>query len=117
MPPRLGCPQLERAARSRLQLHEDDGKLVRSDLPPNLGRDSYDPEHLGWVALHKLGHSLHLRHATNLLWSRPCQPPTPTYPAPNIRHCAKCLKSERSDAACALLTCGLGLRMLVLGGE
>jgi len=40
--------------------------LVRSDLPPSLDRDPYDPEYLGWVTLHEIGHALGLGHATNL---------------------------------------------------
>jgi hypothetical protein len=43
--------------------------LVRSDLPPSLDRDPYDPEYLGWVTLHEMGHALGLGHATNLLES------------------------------------------------
>jgi len=43
--------------------------LVRSDLPPSLDREPYDPERLGWVTLHEVGHALGLGHATNLLES------------------------------------------------
>jgi hypothetical protein len=43
--------------------------MVRSDLPPSLDRDPYDPEYLGWVTLHEIGHALGLGHATNLLES------------------------------------------------
>ena len=34
--------------------------LVRSDLPPQPGPRPYDPEYLGWVTLHELGHALGL---------------------------------------------------------
>jgi hypothetical protein len=43
--------------------------LVRSDLPPSLDRPPYDPQYLGWVTEHEVGHALGLGHATNLLES------------------------------------------------
>ena len=42
--------------------------LVRSDLP-SFGGVIYEPEYLGWVTLHEVGHALGLGHATNLLES------------------------------------------------
>ena len=49
--------------------HKCPNILVRSDLPPSLDRDPYDPEYLGWVTQHEVGHALGLGHATNLLES------------------------------------------------
>ncbi|HXV35333.1 MAG TPA: hypothetical protein VD769_15100 [Gaiellaceae bacterium] len=49
--------------------HKCPNILVRSDLPPSLGVDPYDPEYLGWVTEHEIGHALGLGHATNLLES------------------------------------------------
>ena len=42
--------------------HKCPNILVRSDLPPSLGVDPYDPEYLGWVTLHEIGHALGLDH-------------------------------------------------------
>ena len=49
--------------------HKCPNILVRSDLPPSLDREPYDPEYLGWVTQHEVGHALGLGHATNLLES------------------------------------------------